>query len=69
MYWNIVVSAWRRVSHVLRQTSSALLVLKKVSTTALTEEDKTVKVRKRQAPMKSHLARCWGNLMVDKSTQ
>jgi hypothetical protein len=28
--------------------------------------DKTVKVRNRQAPMKSHLARCRGNLIVDK---
>jgi hypothetical protein len=36
---------------------------------APTEEGKTVKVRNRQAPMKSHLARCRGNLMVDKSTQ
>jgi hypothetical protein len=45
------------------------MVLKKVSTTALTEEDKTVKVRNRQAPVESHLGRCRGNLMVDKSTQ
>ncbi len=29
----------------------------------------TVKVRDRHASMKSHLARCRGNLMVDKSTQ
>lgn len=32
-------------------------------------EDRTVKVRDRQAPMKSHLARYQGNLMVDRSTQ
>jgi hypothetical protein len=35
MYWKMAVSARRRVSHDLRQISSALMVLKKVSTTAL----------------------------------
>ena len=35
MYWKMAVSACRRVSHVLRQISSALMVLKKVSTAAL----------------------------------
>ena len=34
MYWKMAVSAWRRVSHVRRQISSALIVLKKVSTAA-----------------------------------
>jgi len=33
------------------------------------EEDRTVMVRDRQAPMKSHLARCRGNLMVDTSQE
>lgn len=32
-------------------------------------EDRIVKVRDRQAPMRSHLPRCRGNLMVDRSTQ
>jgi len=32
-------------------------------------EDRTVKGRARQAPMKSHLARCQGDLMADTSTQ
>jgi len=31
------------------------------------EEDRTVMVQDRQAPMRSHLARCQGNLMVDTS--
>ena len=33
------------------------------------EEDRTVKVRNRQAPIKSHLARCRGNLMADRSQE
>jgi hypothetical protein len=32
-------------------------------------EDRTVKGRAYQAPMKSHLARCQGDPMADKSTQ
>jgi hypothetical protein len=35
MYWKMAVSAWRRVSHDLRPISSALMVLKKGSTAAL----------------------------------
>ena len=35
MYWKMAVSACRRVSQGRRQTSSALMVLKKVSTAAL----------------------------------
>tara|TARA_B100001765_G_scaffold61789_1_gene37071 strand:- start:260 stop:370 length:111 start_codon:yes stop_codon:yes gene_type:complete len=35
MYSKIATSACRRVSHDLRQISSALIVLKKVSTAAL----------------------------------
>ena len=43
--------------------------IQKVGFTMKVAELAIVKVRNRQAPMKSHLARCRGNLMVDKSTQ
>jgi hypothetical protein len=36
---------------------------------ASVKEDRTVMLRNRQAPMKSHLARCRGNLMADRSNK
>ena len=33
------------------------------------KEERTVKVRNRQAPVKSHFARCRGNLMADRSQE